>query len=739
MELGRDWLSGIFCCFTVLAIPSLAVAQGPDTKETIGYEIPLASRTFVPAPGIETGFRNDLAHSNQLHGLVQLTGPLELETLKRLNATGIDLLEFVYGTTYIASMKRDSKAEAGEGQLVRWIGELKPDDKIEPDLRREKYATYGINYHGDLTLIVVFHKNTSRETAVNILNRVHCSFDLLMSDQWKVVLKRDQLRVLAAEDEVKWIQQGPFPYMPLNDQVRKAIDVDAVQGFTNLGPDATYTGLDGKGVTVVNFDGSNTDPNHDDFWLHDGAGNRTASRLVVNTAATPDLHSTHVVGIIGGSGYQSDKADASGMNNGGSPFQWRGMAPNANLLSLVGGENYTPGYYQAINQEQAEVSNHSYVQNCGQYDATANGVDEILRGDASLTVCRKILPTDVQVCNTYPIPARSMVWSAGNNGAFPQYCSLIGYFSLISSAKNPIVVASTNADDLSPASRSLFSSIGPTVDGRLKPDVSAPGCKINDAVTSARASTDGYLGMCGTSMAAPATTGTVALLLQQWHKTYGPGEPLPSSMKVALIQGATDLVDTANPHGWPANYDTGAPTQYFAGPDYATGYGLINAVASRDIVAQRRIVEDKVRLRGQVNHYQVRVPAGAKRLRVTIAWDDEPGSLLTSETASKLVNDLDLVVQESGANVAVLPWVLPPLTQATTAGPPDPIAPTDIKPAHHGVDHINNVEQVEVQAPHPGTYEVFVKVFSLPMARAQSYSIAADFGLASIIKDRPEN
>lgn len=71
---------------------------------------------------------------------------------------------------------------------------------------------------------------------------------------------------------------------------------------------------------------------------------------------------------------------------------------------------------------------------------------------------------------------------------------------------------------------SPFSSLGPTRDGRPKPDVSAPGQMITAALAAGSesaaddrfaATADGVLTIAGTSMAAPVVTGAVAMLLQQ--------------------------------------------------------------------------------------------------------------------------------------------------------------------------------------------------------------------------------
>jgi len=84
---------------------------------------------------------------------------------------------------------------------------------------------------------------------------------------------------------------------------------------------------------------------------------------------------------------------------------------------------------------------------------------------------------------------------------------------------------------------SFFSSRGPTGDGRIKPDLVAPGERITSCL---RVSTDGgpsWGEMDGTSMAAPHVSGAAAMLLARYTELQG----RPRTVKEILCSTATDL------------------------------------------------------------------------------------------------------------------------------------------------------------------------------------------------------
>jgi subtilisin family serine protease len=132
----------------------------------------------------------------------------------------------------------------------------------------------------------------------------------------------------------------------------------------------------------------------------------------------------------------------------------------------------------------------------------------------------------------------------------------------ISCGRESIVVGSYDAHRPN-VPLSWFSSAGPTRDGRNKPEVSAPGHDVWAALSE---SGDGATRMSGTSMASPATTGTVALMLSVARA---------AGLALSSAQIRTILATTARRVGAAVAWD----------PRY--GEGRIDALAAVQVVEQQ--------------------------------------------------------------------------------------------------------------------------------------------------------
>jgi subtilisin family serine protease len=131
-----------------------------------------------------------------------------------------------------------------------------------------------------------------------------------------------------------------------------------------------------------------------------------------------------------------------------------------------------------------------------------------------------------------------VVAAAGNDGFEREFVGAKGgdYRSISitdpGNAASVITVGATHRDMPHTYGVSYFSSRGPTGDGRLKPDLVAPGEKID--------STSPHKGLVrkdGTSMAAPHVSGAAAMLMARYSELIGQ----PRRIKRILCESATDL------------------------------------------------------------------------------------------------------------------------------------------------------------------------------------------------------
>ena len=258
-------------------------------------------------------------------------------------------------------------------------------------------------------------------------------------------------------------------------------------------------------------------------------------------------------------------------------------------------------------------------------------------------------------------------------------------------AKNVLTVGNVSnlvAGYTGPASVRIgpYSPFGPTDDGRLKPDIVAPG---TDIIMAGNASDIDFVVGSGTSFAAPAISGSINLLNQLRNTLHPNARPwLASTMKGLVIHTA----DEAGDH---------------PGPDYRFGWGLMNTRRAAELVRNnatngwKSFIKEIFLPDGE--SIEIPVPFAAGQIgRFTIVWTDPAGAPQTNAVIDsptpRLVNDLDLrVISPSGTTN--FPYVLnPDLTNQS--------APARAAAATTGDDNRNNVEQVVITNTAAATYLV---------------------------------
>ena len=203
---------------------------------------------------------------------------------------------------------------------------------------------------------------------------------------------------------------------------------------------------------------------------------------------------------------------------------------------------------------------------------------------------------------------------------------------------------SDNGDDLA-----AFSSRGPTRDGRIKPDLVAPGTNILSVRSQALptgtnpgwgawAKAPGkYMFDGGTSMATPLTSGAAAVVRQYLRTVKRRANPSAALVKATLLHGAQ--------HRSYRHAPTAANSLY----DFAQGWGHLDlqGVLAPPAPVQVKWYDNRTGLNtGQSWRWSTTVADASAPLAITLAWTDYPGA---PGNYPNLVNDLDLVVTAPSA------------------------------------------------------------------------------------------
>jgi subtilisin-like proprotein convertase family protein len=656
-------------------------AAGGDRRDDM-RDVATAAGSFDPAerPSLAGKGAPD---RDEVLALVQFVGPPKDDWVERLRATGALIVTYQAENGYVvhasgAAVERLA-ALVGTDPAVRAVVPLGARDKVEgpvPGVARYAVSTIA----GPVG-------EAARSAAAAAGRTVAASGTVSGLTTQHLELSAAAVSSLAADPAVVAIERDSAP-VPADERTDQIVAGNLVApAFTQ--PAAPAYLLWHNARIAAPFDGTIDITDSGLYGAHPDFSGRVAyTHDYTSDSDTSDCtgHGTGAASIAAGSNTLTGPSweDSAGYNHGlgVAPLAEIGVSKIYTCSGVFTPAFSAPAIASAAYAGGARITNNSWgtggSSSWGAYSARARAYDSLVRDSQSGT------PGDQPMTE---------VFSAGNDGQTGE-----GTVSTEGSAKNVITVGATegvrasgtdgcgitnagadNARQLAP-----FSSRGPTDDGRLKPDLVAPGTHVTGARPAASAS-----GMCnpsfatayslssGTSQAAPAVAGVAALVRDWYEDNVSSTPPSPALTKALLVNTASDIA---------------------AGPDNQQGWGRVNAGGALDSSTQRAYYDqlpgDVLTGSGQDVTRSFTVPSAAKPVKVTLVWTDAPGPL----SGDPVVNDLDLEVAGGGrtykGNVFAGSW-------SRTGG---------------AADTRDNVESVYLPAGAVGRFSVRVRATTLGSA-----------------------
>ncbi|WP_291286979.1 S8 family serine peptidase [Flavobacterium sp.] len=625
----------------LLALLVLLVALPLWSQKTTDndFAISLNGNKITTTSDFKQQFKNKKSTAKQNpeteYSLLQFTKIPSLEEQEKLKSKGITLLSYLSNNAYYVEIAPEFYNKNNVSDNIRAVVAVDPKYKLDQRIANNAIPDYALIANNGIKAVISYFKGVDdkrieRDLAGLFLKNTK---NKAFFNEIYVQTSKEKLEQIA---KFNWVQNIELAAPPVESNNKLGVTSHKANVLGSTIPGLGY-GLTGKGVKVGIWDG-NLEPHKD----HTG-------RVINREYESNSSHGAHVAGTIGGAGLLDPKA--------------RGMAPEVQMY----GWNFNLGSnglsvpeerVKAANEDGIEITSNSFGPgllkgyNTFRYNSDDRGEDYV----------------------TVKFPHLLSIYANGNSQeAYPEGG---GFTTGTNNPKNALLVAANNPDDLI----SSYSSFGPTIDGRLIPQIAAVGTDVYSLDYN-----NSYQTLSGTSMATPGTTGTVALLYERYKNIYDT-KPLASLMK-ALVTG------TAN--------DAGNP-----GPDYKYGFGNLNGLRAVRVLDNKMFYTESVS-NGQSYEKEIVVPAGLVSLKVMLAYTDVQG---TPGSPSILINDLDVKMVKDG--VTTLPWVLNPLTPNVNAV--------------RGVDNLNNIEQITLDHPAAGTYKIIVSGTRVPIG-TQEFSVVYDY------------
>jgi len=503
-----------------------------------------------------------------------------------------------------ARLKADSRFED--------IVEFAPMAKIQP--RLAALIEDGVK---EIEVSILALEEADRASVIAMLEKeggVMLTGCINEGDTIRAKIPSGAVAALAARGEVRWLETFERPKF-MNDH---AVDAPLM----NVRTIWSAHGLTGRGQKISTSDSGIDTGNLE--TLHRDLRKNVKDIQVVDGCYTSDVngHGTHTAGSIVGDGTESTN-NPSAYSDG--PI--RGTAYEANLYawfcSGTDGYVYTPTAMNQLYRNNGAWPTYIHSASWGSKER-GQYTSKCVNHDRFVWENPEFLP----------------VFSAGNEGY--NYGVVAQSIGAPGSAKNVLTVGATQSSRTdhdggwgngNPEKTVYFSSRGPCQDGRTKPDIAAPGVGILSTRSHGvdygyGIKDDFYAYDSGTSMSCPLTAGAVALvrqwLVEQKGFTDADGQrPTAALMKAVIMGGAKGASVPNNDQGW----------------------GRVDL--EETLFPSNRAVKlvDRIPFAPGFETNIVIETTNAAPLDVQLVWVDYPGSATGSQSAPKLVNDLDLVVE----------------------------------------------------------------------------------------------
>ena len=522
-------------------------AQPAQAQQEEAHKIQWHDHTFYtnrPLPRISAALRMDAYPDTVAEGFyfVQFTGPITADMKERVQSAGGELMNYVPNNTYIVRMSESERAAVEALPIIQYVGVYQPVMKLSRRLismveglvldtvTRPEKPPYRLKLQqfirdGDTTLIPVDSARIVEPETLSLTVSVFRGENLsAMRQQVAAVggtilqlkegkrrskllvsIPRRNIRALSRINGIRRIEEFRIPKLR-NDTSRDIVNVTPAWGAHGLR-------LKGRGQKIGICD-TGIDSGKNDASMHDDFEGR-----IINIHSWPvqpyadvqndgdddgkaDLesgHGTHVAGSALGNGTMSGETYAGSAPEAEFVFQaieqWTEFTDGSEGYAISGIPSDLNGLFQQAYDDGVRIHSNSWgVDDGGAYGTTSHDLDEFIweHPDLLVVVAAGNAGEDTDGDNVMepssvgsPSTAKNCLCVGGSENNRPSIS--IAYEHFFDPVFGPVRSPDWMAD--SPGGLVAFSSRGPTQDGRIKPDVVAPGTFIVSTRTQATPNT----------------------------------------------------------------------------------------------------------------------------------------------------------------------------------------------------------------------------------------------------------